>query len=424
MKTSTHYLFRNLTVVDPRSPHNGQVCDMEVLDGTIVRIAKNITAGNALVIDESGQCVAPGIFDMQVSCGEPGEEEKETFSSLNHAAIAGGVTGLLLMPSSHPASDNRGQIEYILKNTEGRMCSMYPAGALSVGLKGTQLAEMADMHAAGALAFTDDKSPVSNSILVHLAMQYNQIAGGLLLFHAEDASLSLGGKVNEGTVSVQLGMKGAPSIGEELGVVRLLTLARYHHARIHIQGISSEAAVSLIRAAKKEGVQVTCSTYAHLLYFTDEALMEFDSRFKVWPPLRSQSDRAALRAGVEDGTIDVISSDHRPETIENKDVEFDYATNGTIGLESLWSASFSAMQGISTDVLIERLSHAPRRILGMPAVSISEGAEAHFFLYNPDASFTFTSEHIRSKSANSAFLDQTLHGKITGTFTASTWLSS
>ena len=416
-----NHLFKNLRLVDSRNSLNGQICDIEVRDGIIFRIGTALSADNVEIIDCENSCISPGLFDMQVTCGEPGEEEKETFDSLEKAAISGGITGLLLMPSTHPVCDNRSQVEFILRNCQNRRTAIFPSGSISIGTKGVQLAEMADMKAAGALAFTDDKSPIDNSVLVHLAMQYNQITGGLLLFHAEDSMMSLGGKVNEGLINVQLGLKGAPAIAEELGVVRLLTLAQYHNARIHIQGISSENAISHIRKAKKEGMQITCSTYAHHLFFNDEVLLQFDSRFKVWPPLRSEKDRVALIEAVCDGTIDVIASDHRPQTIENKDVEFDYAKFGSIGLESLWSAAVSSIPATDIALLIERMSHAPRKLLGLDEVKISEGEKANFFVYNLNETFTFGKEHIRSKSSNAAFLNQSLKGKIKGTYSQSTW---
>lgn len=421
MKATAQFLFRNIRITDPRSPLNGQVIDLEIEDGKVSKAGHQLNSTAEVQIDGTGFCAAPGIFDMQVQCGEPGDEEKETFESLENGALAGGVTGLLLMPSTHPVIDKRTQVEYVLRNTEKLSVKMYPAGALSNDLKGAQLAELADMHAAGAIAFTDDKSPVSNSVLVHLAMQYNKVAGGVLLFHAEDATMSLGGKVNEGLFSVQLGMKGAPSISEELGVVRLLTLARYHQCRIHIHGVSTVASIELIRKAKADGLLVTCSTYPHLLFFSDEALMDFDSRFKVWPPLRSEADRQALLAAVEDGTIDVISSDHRPQTIEHKEVEFDYAAFGTIGVETAWPACFTAFSGKNVEALIERFCYAPREILGCDVHPIKEGEVADFFLYQPDESFTYTTKDIKSRSANSAFIQQSLKGKIVGTFTASNW---
>ena len=416
-----NHLFKNLRIVDSRNSLNGEICDLEIRDGIILRIGKVLNAENTEIIDCEDFCVSPGLFDMQVTCGEPGDEEKETFDTLEKAALSGGITGLLLMPSTHPVCDNRSQVEFIIRNCQNRKMAVYASGSISVGTKGIQLAEMADMKAAGALAFTDDKSPIDNSVLVHLAMQYNKITEGLLLFHAEDSMMSLGGKVNEGLINVQLGLKGSPSIAEELGVVRLLTLARYHNARIHIQGISSENAIAHIRKAKKEGMQVTCSTYAHHLFFNDEVLLQFDSRFKVWPPLRSEKDRKALIDALCDGTIDVVASDHRPQTIENKDVEFDYAKFGSIGLESFWSAAVASIPSNDIAMLIERMSHTPRRLLGLDEIKISEGEKANFFVYNLNETFTIEKEHIRSKSSNTAFLNQSLKGKIKGTYSESTW---
>ncbi len=422
--TSSHSIFKNVQLVDLSSKENGQIKDVEVIDGKIARIELGISSENAEVIEGKGYSISPGLFDMQVSCGEPGEEEKETFQSLSSAALAGGISGLLLMPNSNPVTDNRGQVEFIKNNASRYPIHIYPSGSISIGKKGEQLAELADLFDAGAIAFTDDKSPIGNSVLVHLAMQYNRISGGVLCFHAEDAMMSLGGKVNEGLVSVQLGMKGQPSIAEELGIVRLLTLAKYHQAKIHIQGISSKSAVELIRNAKNEGLDVSCSVYAHQLFFTDEALINFESHFKVWPPLRSELDRNTLRAGVIDGTIDVICSDHRPQTLENKEVEFDYAKSGVIGVETLFGAANASLENIPLETLIERMSSAPRKILGLNIPSIEIGKEADFFLYDPKATFQYDVSSILSKSVNTPFGGQVLKGKIKGTFVNSEWFQT
>ena len=418
-----HFVFKNLQLVDLSSPVNGQTLDIEVRDGKISDIGTSIESKDAEIIEASNHCISPGLFDMQVTNGEPGAEEKETFHTLNNSALRGGITGALVMPSSKPATDTRGQIEFIQNLSRKEAVKFHPCGSISVGLQGTQMAEMAEMKQAGAIAFSDDKHSLSNTVLVHLAMQYNKISGGLLCFHAEDSAMSLGGKVNEGLVNVQLGMKGSPSIAEELGVVRLLTLAEYHGIRIHIQGISSQKALEKVRLAKKSGVKVSCSTYAHHLFFNDEVLHDFDSNYKVWPPIRSEKDRQALIAGVIDGTIDVISSDHRPETTEHKDVEFDYAEYGIIGLETLFSAAFSAIPEIKTDQLIDRLGNSARRLLGLPELSISKGADASFFIYKPQQDWVYQKENIQSKSANSPFVGKTLKGKIVGTYTANSWYS-
>jgi dihydroorotase len=415
--TNKTVLIKNILVIDPRSSFNRQRIDMAIVAG---KISINMPIDVDQEIDGSNLAVSPGLFDFQVSGGEPGHEEKETISTLASAALNGGVTGLQLMPSLFPATDNRGTVEYLKSLAARTSVNMIPAGALSVNLEGKDMAELADMFAGGARAFTDDKKSIKNPVLLHLALQYAKISGGLILTHAEESAMRLGGKINEGLMSVQLGMIGAPSISEEIGLMRNLTLAEYHQAEIHILGISSERSVSMIREAKANGIKVTCSVYAHQLYFSDEALAGFDSNLKVWPPLRSEKDRLALIAGVQDGTIDVISSDHRPEAIENKAVEFGFANDGISGIETLFSAARTVLSN-NTDLetLIHRMAIAPRELLGIQVPVIEHQQTAELFFYNPDEEFTFTKEQLRSKSKNSPFVGKTLKGKIYGTSTNS-----
>lgn len=418
-------LIQSARIVDSNSPFNGEIKDVLVADGKIARIEKGIKDDSAKYVPADGLCISPGIFDMQVSGGEPGFEDKEDFASLNAAAMSGGVTEVLLMPSLNPVTDQRSQVEFLRKKSSSWPLKVHPVGAVTAGMKGALLAEMHDMALGGALAFCDDKNAFSNPVALHLAMQYNHVSGGLLMVHCEDQAMSLGGKVNEGLMSVRLGMKGAPDLSEELGVMRNLALAEYHNARIHFNGISSARALQRVREAKSRGIRVSCSVYAHHLYFDESSLADFDSTFKVWPPLRTAKDKEALLEGLRDGTIDVICSDHRPETIEHKQVEFDYAAFGTIGLETLFPASYKATEQIvELSRLINLLCHSPRQLLGIKPVSIQEETAADFFLYNPEEEFTFTREMIKGKSANSAFIGSTLKGRIYGTCTPMGWISA
>ncbi len=409
------FIFKQARITDPESQHNGSIADVFVQDGKIVAINPgNQLPGETVEIDLKGASLAPGIFDMQVCSGQPGYEEKERMAETIAAAIAGGVTDFLLMPGLNPVSDHRSQLAFLYKLAEGAAANVHAAGSLSVAMKGEALAELFDMRQGGALAFTDDKSPVENTVLLHLALQYVKVSGGMIMLHCEDPRLRLGGQVNEGASSTLLGLKGTPAISEELGVMRALTLARYHDQNIHLSGISSKGAVELIRAAKKEGIRVSCSVYAHHLYFTDDVLQSFDSHYKVWPPLRTEADRMALLEGLEDNTIDVICSDHRPHPIESKDVEFDFAAFGMRGLETLFGATFHSFP--HPEKLIRKLCLAPRQLLGLPIPSISEGREARFFVYG-DAPFKFEASMIKGRSLNSPFVGKDLRGRIWGTFT-------
>lgn len=409
---------RNVRVADPESPHHGAQVDMLVEEGKIREIGKLTNPEKTNVFDASGMVISPGLFDTQVSCGEPGHEEKETFASLAEAAISGGITDVLIMPSNVPVTDNRSQVEYIRKITSGLPVNVHIAGALSAKMKGVDLAELYDMAQGGAIAFTDDKSPVESSVLLHLALQYAKLSGKPILLHNEESGMRLGGNVNEGEVSTGLGMKGAPALSEALGISRNIALARYHDSSVHLNGISSKESIELVKAAKAEGIKVTCSVYAHHLFFSDQVLESFDSHFKVWPPLRAEIDRLALIEGVCDGTVDVICSDHRPENKENKEVEFDYAAYGMTGLETLFGSALKALGAENKALIIEKMVHAPRRIFGLPKLSISAGSEARFFVYQDEA-YTFTKEMIRGKSSNTPFPGNQLHGRIVGTYTPS-----
>ena len=252
--TNNPVLIKNVLVIDPQSRFNKQRIDLAIVSG---KILINQAVSDAQIVDGSQIAVSPGLFDFQATCGEPGHEEKETIQSLANAALNGGVTGLQLMPNLFPVTDNRGAVEYIKSLASKTPVSVVPAGALSVNLDGKDMAELADMFAGGAKGFTDDKKPIKNPVLLHLALQYSKISGGLILTHAEENAMNLGGKMNEGLMSVQLGMKGAPSVSEEIGVMRNLALAEYHQAPIHILGVSSKKSVQLIREAKEKGIQVT-----------------------------------------------------------------------------------------------------------------------------------------------------------------------
>ena len=420
------HIFRSLKVVDPHSPFHNKTVDLLINAGKIERVAdgsaRSLMADNAIENDFPGYSVSPGIFDMQVSSGEPGYEEKESVISLNDAALAGGITEVLLMPGLSPVTENRGQVEYLEKLYNGTSITAHIAGALSSGMEGKELSGFIDMRSGGAIAFTDDKSPVNNPVLLHLALQYSKASGGLVMVHCEDSKMSLGGKVNEGEISVKLGIKGAPSISEELGVMRNIALAEYHDAKIHLSGISTKSSVHLIRKAKAKGLKISCSVYAHQLYFNETELEGFDSFFKVWPPLRTDADQEALIEGIADGTIDVICSDHRPENQEQKQVEFEYAAFGMSGLETLFGATLKACKGkVETEKLIEKLCYAPRNLFGLNTPTIREGNSASFFIYNAEEEFTFTDDMIRSKSANNPFPGRKLQGRVAGTFTAEKW---
>lgn len=422
MNQTSGMLIRNVIVGDPESEFFNQQVDIRISNGQFTSIGEHLPGNEGdLELNAGNALILPGIFDFQVNCGEPGEEENESFESLAAAALNGGVTGALIMPSAHPATDNRGQIEYKQKIASAFAPGFRFAGYISQKGEGKILTELRDMYSGGALAFTDNKLPADHSLMLHLSMQYNGISGGLLMFHPEDSGLRMGGVMHESEVSVQLGMKGTPSLAEETAVNKLIGLARYHGHPIHIAGISCEGSVNQIEEAKTAGIPVTCSTYAHHLIFCDEDLSGFDSVYKVWPPLRGKTDRDALVKGVLDGTIDVVSSDHSPFTIEKKDVEFAYASYGAAGIETLLQAGLTALGAEQIPTLVRVMSKTPRELLGLKKQTVSSGETADFVLIDPAGESKITRHSLMSLGVNNPFEGHSLKGKILGTYTKSAW---
>lgn len=423
MMKNTSVAFTNISITDPGGKNDNSRGTLVIENGKVVRFDASSAPENLMCIDANGMHISPGIFDFQVQGGEPGYEEREQFDSLNDAALAGGVTDLVLMPNLHPVSDHAGAIQFIQEKTKHLPVNFIPAGALSKKLAGKELSEMAELYEAGVRIFTDDKSPVSNSVLLHLAMQYSTLSGGLIMLHPEDAALSLGGNVNQSVSSTQLGLKGGPALAEELGVLRAIALSEYHDVAILLSGISTARSLARVREAKTKGLKIFCSTYAHHLRFTDNDLSGFDSNLKVWPPLRGEADRKALLMAVSDGTIDCVCSDHRPETVEKKDVEFGYAAFGMENIEASFGAAWHSAnaEGIPLNRLIDVCCVKPRNLLKLAVPHIEVGYEARFFVYNPNERYTFSKEMIRSRSKNSPYIGRELLGKIYGVCTASGW---
>lgn len=423
MMKNTAVAFTNITITDPGGQNDNSRGTLLIENGTVVRFDSSLPPENSMCIDATDLHASPGIFDFQVQGGEPGFEERERFDTLNNAALAGGVTDLLLMPNVYPVSDHAGAVQFILEKTKPLPVNFMPAGALSKKMEGKELTEMAELFESGVRVFTDDKSSMRNSVLLHLAMQYARLSGGMIMLHPEDASLSLGGQVNESITSTQLGLKGSPTMAEELGVLRAIALSEYHDVTILLAGVTAVKSLERIREAKSKGLRILCSSYAHHLFFTDADLSTFDSNLKVWPPLRSEADRKALLLAVADGTIDVLCSDHRPETTEKKNVEFGYATFGMESIEASFGAAWHSAkaEGISLGRLIETLCVKPRNILGETVPHIEAGKEARLFIYNPGESYTFTHDMIHSLSKNSPYIGRILSGKIYGVSTTSGW---
>ena len=402
-------LIKSATILYPGSPFHQKVADVLVEDGYIKDIADTIDA-DAEVFDATGSYLSPGFFDLNCNIGEPGLETKEDFTTGLQAAAAGGFTGLALMPDTQPPVHSKTEVEYIVNKTRGNLVNVYPLGTISQKREGKDLAEMYDMYLSGAKAFTDGNCPVKDAGLMERALLYAQGFNALIFSYPEDVAIAGKAKVHEGVVSTLLGMKGIPSLAEELMIARDLYLAEYTGSPIHFTTISTQRSVQLIREAKAKGLKVTCDVAAHHLILTDEALLGFDSQYKVKPPLRTQADIDALLQGLKDGTIDAIVSQHTPHEIEFKEVEFEIAAFGIIGLQTAFSLAVQA--GLPVELIVEKLAVNPRKILNIEAPVLEEGKAANLVIFNYEAEWTFNKGTNRSKSANSPFMGQNLKGKI------------
>jgi dihydroorotase len=402
-------LIKSATVVDPASPFNNKVADILIEKGIITKIAKSIDA-DVKTIDAKGHYVSTGFFDLNCNVGELGLEVKEDLQTGTAAAAAGGFTGIALMPNTQPPVHSKAEVEYLLNRAKGNLVDIYPLGAISSKREGKDMAEMFDMFKSGAKAFTDGNHPVQDAGLMERALLYVQNFGAKVISYPEDTSIAGKAKVNEGVVSTMLGMKGIPALAEELMIARDLYLAEDTNSEIHFTTISTEHAVELIREAKRKGIKVTCDVAAHNIVLTDEALMGFDSLYKVKPPLRTQKDVDALRAGLQDGTVDAIVSQHTPHEIEFKDVEFEVAEYGIIGLQTVLSLALQA--GLSAGQVVEKLAINPRKILNVDVPAITEGSPANLVVFSTDSEWEYTRAVNHSKSYNSPFLGQNLKGKV------------
>ncbi|MBK0378961.1 dihydroorotase [Mucilaginibacter segetis] len=402
-------LIKSATVIDPASTLNGKVTDILIKDGIITKMGTSIT-DEAEIFEAKGSYIAPGFFDLNCNIGELGLETKEDLKTGTSAAAAGGFTGLALMPNTHPPVHSKAEVEYLLNRAKGNLVDIYPLGTISSKREGKDMAEMYDMYNSGAKAFTDGNRPVQDSGLMERALLYVQGFGAKVISYPEDAFIAGKAKVNEGVVSTMLGMKGIPSLAEELMIARDLYLAEETGASIHFTTVSTARSVALIKEARSKGIKVTCDVAVYNLVLTDEALMGFDSLYKVKPPLRTRADVDALIAGVNDGTIDAIVSQHTPHEIEFKDVEFEVAEFGITGLQTAFSLAVKA--GLDVEIIVEKLAISPRKILNIAVPLIAEGQPANLVLFDMQKEWDYTREANLSKSYNSPFIGQNLKGKV------------
>ena len=408
-------LLKSATLIQPSSPFHLKIKDILIIDGIIDKIEDSIPEESDFeIIEHENLHVSMGWIDCKANLREPGEEWKETLASGAKAAEFGGFTQVLVSPSTQQPLDSSNRIEYIINKSKGLPVSIIPMGTLSHEHKGEELSEMYEMSQAGAIAFTDDKSEV-NTGLMSKSLLYAKNINKLIVSYPNDSSLSKSGQMHEGETSTKMGVKGIPSLSEELKISRDLALADYHDSTIHFSTISSAKSVDLIREAKKKGLKVTCDIAAHQLSFTDESAREYDSNYKVLPPFREQKDIDSLIKGLIDGTIDAICSDHTPHDIEDKKLEFDLAQFGIIGLETAFASIQSATKGkLELETLISKLTEGPRKVFGLTIGEIKVGNEANLTLFNPETKWTFEKSDIKSKSKNTPFIGTEFTGKVLG----------
>ena len=406
-------IIRNAKVIDENSTFHNQTVSLKIKNGTIEAIAASIKEESGYKeIEINGLHVSQGWFDSSVSLGEPGFEDREIIKNGLEVAAKSGFTGIALQPNTFPVLDNQSQINFVKQKATNAVTDLFPIGALTKNSETTDLAELFDMKNAGAIAFGDYNKSISNANLLKIALQYVQDFDGLVIAFCQNQNLKGNGVANEGITSTRLGLKGIPSLAEELDVARNLFLLEYTGGKMHIPTVSTAKSVALIKEAKAKGLNVTCSVAVHHLTVTDKKLESFDSRYKVAPPLRTEIDRKTLIKGILNDTIDCITSDHNPIDIEQKKMEFDMAKSGTIGLESAFGALNTVLP---IEVIIKKLT-AAKALFQIENQSIEIGNKANLTFFTTDNNWHFTKENILSKSKNSAFLGQKMKGKVVGVY--------
>ncbi len=407
-------LLKSATIIDTSSPFNNQVKDILITDGIITKIEDHIpTEDTYEVVSLDHLHVSTGWFDTSVSLGEPGFEERETIQHGLTVAAKSGFTDIAVNANTQPITENKAAVAFMINKAKEFATNLHPIGALTQQSKGVEMAELYDMKQAGAIAFGDYNKPVENDNLLKISLLYAQNFDGLVMSFPKNKAIAGEGVAHEGINSTLLGLKGIPAMAEEIQIARDLFILEYTGGKLHIPTISTEKSVALIRDAKKKGLDVSCSVSIHHLFLTDEELKDFDGNKKVSPPLRTDNDAKALIKGLEDGVIDIITTDHNPIDIEHKKVEFSTAKDGTIGLESACGALHSVL---SLATIVNCLSKNPRKRFGLDSFSIETGKKACLTLFDPESTYTFSESNILSTSKNSAFLDKDLKGKAYGIY--------
>ncbi len=411
-------LLKGGRVVDPAVGLDA-VCDVVIRDGRIVEIGEGLTIPKGITVECAEKVIVPGLVDVHVHLREPGYEYKEDVESGTRAAAHGGFSAVCAMPNTNPICDEGSAVRFLVERAAERgKVRVHPIGALTVGLKGEALAEMGDMLAEGAIGFSDDGNGIQSAGMMRLVMDYARQFDTVVIAHSEDKTLAGKGVVNEGAISTRLGMAGIPDAAEEIAIARDIALAELTGCRLHVAHISTAGSVELVRAAKARGAHVTAEVTPHHLFLDEDAVDAhvYDTSFKMNPPLRTAEDCAALLAGLSDGTIDCIATDHAPHAAHEKALEFELAPFGTTGIETalpLVITNLVAKDAASWNDVVNWMAIGPRRAMGLPQVRLEAGALADITIIDPEARVEVTPEYFESKSANSAFLRATLLGKAT-----------
>ena len=404
-------LIKSAKIFDANSKFNGKTLDILIINGKIKEIAKSISDSKAKkIINEKNLCVSVGWLDTSVCFGEPGLEERETLSNGAKTAALSGFTNVILNAETDPNLDTKADINYIISKSSEFTTNIHPTGCLTKEAKSEKLADLFEMHESGAIGFYDFKKPLNNPNLLKISLQYVQGFDGLIFSFPFEKSICPEGQIHEGLISTNYGLEGIPALSEEIMLKRDLKILEYTGGKMHVPCISTKESVELIKEAKKNNVNVTCSVSINNLFFTDEKLKNFDTRFKVLPPIRSEVHRKALLKGLDEGIIDFVTSDHTPIDIDNKKTDFVNSLFGSTGLESFFGALNSLF---STEKSIDILTKN-KNVFGIAENKIEEGEVADLTLFDPNYKYTFTKDHIISKSKNSCFIDSDLTGKSFG----------
>ena len=417
-------LIKSAKIIDSNSKYHNKIMDVFIKNGKIEKIAKSIksckeslAAGKEIEFSANNLHLSPGWFDLHANFSEPGDEQKETLESGSNAAKKGGFTGVMIMPNTTPSLDNKGMIQFIMNTSKGNIVDLLPAGNLTKNQEGNDIVEMHDMNKAGCLAFTDDKHSIKRNEVLKIAMLYSKDCNSLIMNYPNENSIANDGYMHEGNTSTKLGLKGIPALAEEMMVDRDISICEYTNSRFHLSYLSTKNSAEKVKKAKAKGLNITADVALHNLFLTDEAVNNFDTRYKVMPPLRTAKDNKALIKALKDGTIDIITTDHSPQDEEHKKIEFDNAADGIIGLESAFGLlGKHLLPHLELSQLIEKIAINPRKVLGINQASLIEGNIANITLFNPDLEWEFTKGDIKSKSNNTPFIGEKLKGKALAIF--------